>query len=52
MLGPNAPNLPQDLQQQASGSRFYSQYCRGGTRWLCRPDVLASTDLTFAFEQS
>lgn len=52
MLGPNAPNLPQDLQQQASGSRFYSQYCRGGTRWLCRPDVLANTDLTFAFEQS
>ena len=23
MLGPNAPSLPQDLQQQASGSRFY-----------------------------
>jgi hypothetical protein len=52
MLGPNAPNLPQDLQQQASGSRFYAQYCKGGTRWLCRPNELANTDLTFAFEQS
>ncbi len=51
MLGPNAPNLPQDLQQQASGSKFYSQYCKGGTRWLCRPNDLPNTDLTFAFEQ-
>jgi hypothetical protein len=51
MLGPNAPNLPQDLQQQASGSRFYAQYCKGGTRWICRPDSLPGTDLTFAFEQ-
>jgi len=51
MLGPNAPNLPQDLQQQASGSRFYAQYCRGGTRWICRPDALPGSDLTFAFEQ-
>jgi len=51
MLGPNAPSLPTDLQQQASGSRFYGQYCRGGTRWLCQPDALGGTDLTFAFEQ-
>ena len=51
MLGPNAPSLPQDLQQQASSSRFYAQYCRGGTRWICRPDALGGTDLTFAFEQ-
>jgi len=51
ILGPNAPSLPQDLQQQASGSRFFGQYCRGGTRWLCRPDALGGTDLTFAFEQ-
>ncbi|MBO0883287.1 MAG: hypothetical protein J2P17_23710 [Mycobacterium sp.] len=51
MLGPNAPNLPQDLQQQASGSKFYSQYCKGGTRWVCRPNDLPTTDLTFAFEQ-
>ncbi|MBV9326730.1 MAG: hypothetical protein JO352_23470 [Chloroflexi bacterium] len=52
MLGPNAPNLPSDLQQQASGSKFYSQYCKGGTRWLCRPNDLPTTDLTNAFEQS
>jgi hypothetical protein len=51
MLGPGAPNLPQDLQQQASSSRFFAQYCRGGTRWLCRPADLGGTDLTFAFEQ-
>jgi hypothetical protein len=50
MLGPGAPNLPPDLQQQASGSRFFAQYCRGGTRWICRPNDLAGTDLTFAFE--
>lgn len=51
ILGPSAPNLPQDLQQQASSSRFYNQYCRGGTRWICRPDALGGTDLTYAFEQ-
>jgi hypothetical protein len=51
MLGPTAPNLPQDLQQQASGSRYYNQYCRGATRWICRPDALPGSDLTFAFEQ-
>jgi hypothetical protein len=51
MLGPGAPNLPSDLQQQASGSRFFAQYCRGGTRWLCRPNDLPSSDLTYAFEQ-
>jgi hypothetical protein len=51
MLGPGAPALPPDLQQQASGSRFFAQYCRGGTRWTCRPDDLPGTDLTFAFEQ-
>ena len=51
LLGPSAPNLPQDLQQQASSSRFYNQYCRGGTRWICRPDALGGTDLTYAFEQ-
>jgi hypothetical protein len=51
LLGPGAPNLPSDLQQQASGSRFFAQYCRGGTRWICRPDALPGSDLTFAFEQ-
>jgi hypothetical protein len=51
MLGPGAPNLPSDLQQQASNSRFFQQYCRGATRWLCRPNDLGGTDLTFAFEE-
>jgi hypothetical protein len=51
MLGPGAPNLPADLAQQASNSRFFNQYCRGGTRWICRPGDLPGTDLTFAFEQ-
>jgi hypothetical protein len=51
MLGPGAPNLPQDLAQQAASSRFFQQYCRGQTRWLCRPNDLQTTDLTFAFEQ-
>jgi hypothetical protein len=52
MLGPGAPNLPPDLQQQASGStRYFAQYCRGGTRWICRPGDLPGSDLTFAFEQ-
>jgi hypothetical protein len=52
ILGPSAPNLPQDLAQQATSSRFFNQYCRGGTRWICRPNDLGGTDLTFAFEQS
>jgi hypothetical protein len=51
MLGPGAPNLPTDLQGQASTSRFFAQYCRGGTRWICRPGDLPGTDLTYAFEQ-
>jgi hypothetical protein len=51
MLGPGAPNLPPDLQQQASTSRFFAQYCKGSTRWICRPDALSGSDLTFAFEQ-
>jgi hypothetical protein len=51
ILGPSAPSLPQDLQQQSSSSRFFNQYCRGGTGWICRPGDLQGTDLTFAFEQ-
>jgi hypothetical protein len=51
ILGPGAPNLPPDLEQQSSGSRFFQQYCRGGTRWICRPADFPGSDLTFAFEQ-
>ncbi|HEY3063167.1 MAG TPA: hypothetical protein VGL99_29685 [Chloroflexota bacterium] len=57
MIGPNLPrnaganpNLPLDLQQQATGTRFFAQYCPGGTRWLCRPNEMPDSDLTFAFE--
>jgi hypothetical protein len=42
-------NLPTDLEQQARETRFYNQYCPGGTLWLCRPADLPGTDLTFAF---
>jgi hypothetical protein len=45
------PNLPPDLAQQAQGSKYFGQYCPGGTRWLCRPGDLPNSDLTFAFEQ-
>jgi hypothetical protein len=42
-------NLPTDLEQQARETRFYNQYCPGSTLWLCRPNDLPGTDLTFAF---
>jgi hypothetical protein len=57
ILGPTlpggAPNqtLPPDLAQQAQGSKYFAQYCPGGTRWECRPNDLTDTDLTFAFER-
>ena len=44
-------DLPPDLREQSVGSRFFAQYCKGGTRWICRPNDLGGTDLTFAFEQ-
>lgn len=52
-LSGGAPNtnLPPDLAQQAQGSKFFGQYCPGGTRWLCRPADMPNSDLTFAFEQ-
>jgi hypothetical protein len=49
--GVSNPNLPLDLAQQAQGSKYFGQYCPGGTRWLCRPSALPDSDLTFAFEQ-
>jgi hypothetical protein len=44
-------NLPDDLRQQASGSRFYAQYTPGAPLWLSRPADLPGTDLSWAFEQ-
>jgi len=43
-------DLPADLAQDASTSKYYGQYCRTSARWLCRPSDLPGTDLTFAFE--
>ena len=55
ILGPTeatarGSSLPADLNQQAQGSAQYSQYCPGNTLWLCRPQALPGTDLTYAFE--
>jgi hypothetical protein len=44
-------NVPGDLMQQARESRFFNQYCPGATLWLCRPNDLGGTDLSFAFVQ-
>jgi hypothetical protein len=44
-------DLPSDLRQEAHGSRYFAQYCPGAPGWLCRPDELPGTDLTFAFDQ-
>jgi hypothetical protein len=43
-------NLPDDLRQQARGSRFYAQYTPGAPLWLARPADLSGTDLSWAFE--
>ncbi|HEY1293252.1 MAG TPA: hypothetical protein VGJ60_09240 [Chloroflexota bacterium] len=44
-------NLPADLQSQAQESKFFKQYCPGQAQWLCRPNDLPATDMTFAFVQ-
>ncbi|MDQ6670657.1 MAG: glycoside hydrolase family protein [Chloroflexota bacterium] len=43
--------VPPDLEAQARTSRFYHQYCPGATGWLCRPDDLPATDLTFGLDK-
>jgi hypothetical protein len=43
--------VPPDLQAQSSESRYFAQYCPGNAQWLCRPNDLPATDLTFAFAQ-
>jgi hypothetical protein len=48
----NSVELPEDLRLQAGTSKFFAQYCPGAAKWLCRPDELPGTDLTFAFETS
>ena len=44
-------NVPSDLADQSRESRYFNQYCPGQTAWLCRPNDLPATDLTFAFVQ-
>jgi hypothetical protein len=42
--------LPPDLRDQAQSSPLLEQYCPGQPQWLCRPNALLATELTFAFE--
>jgi hypothetical protein len=44
-------NVPPDLKAESAESSFSNQYCPGQALWLCRPDELPGTDLTFAFVQ-
>ena len=43
-------DLPPDLAQAARTSKLFAQYCPTQPHWLCRPQDLPSSDLTFAFE--
>jgi hypothetical protein len=42
--------LPTDLRQQATGSRFFAQYCPTQPTAVCRPGDLPATNLSYAFE--
>ena len=44
-------NLPGDLDEQATDSRFYKQYDSGKTNWVARPEQLPDTNLFYAFER-
>ncbi len=46
-----ARDLPADLAEAARGSKYFNQYCPEASRWVCRPNDLAATDLSFAFEK-
>jgi hypothetical protein len=55
MLGPTlaqqkGASLPADLNEESKNSAFHTQYCPGATGWLCRPQDMPGSDLTFAFE--
>ncbi|TMF00472.1 MAG: hypothetical protein E6I52_13435 [Chloroflexi bacterium] len=45
----DSPNLPPDVRQESVSSPFLKQYCPGSAGWLCRPDDLPATDLTYGF---
>jgi hypothetical protein len=42
-------NVPTDLANQARETRFFNQYRPTSAAWLCRPNDLPGTDLTYAF---
>jgi hypothetical protein len=44
-------NVPSDLKSQSQESKYFGQYCPGQAQWLCRPNELPATDLTYAFVQ-
>jgi hypothetical protein len=46
-----ARDLPPDLASAARTSKYFAQYCPDKPHFLCRPQDLPATDLTFAFEQ-
>jgi hypothetical protein len=43
-------DLPNDLASAAHTSKYFAQYCPTNNHWICRPQDLPATDLTFAFE--
>ena len=43
-------NLPPDLAEQASTSRFFAQYNNAAPHGVNRPDQLPGTELLFAFQ--
>ncbi len=43
-------NLPPDLAEQASTSRFFAQYNNAASGGVNRPDLLPGTELLFAFQ--
>jgi hypothetical protein len=46
----DSAELPIDLREQAQGTRIFAQYCPSSPQWVCRPNELPGTDMTFAFE--
>jgi hypothetical protein len=42
-------DVPPDLAAQSRETRYFNQYCPGSALWLCRPNDLPGTELTFAF---
>jgi hypothetical protein len=43
-------DLPADLAEAARTSKYFDQYCPDMPHWVCRPQELLATDMTYAFE--